>query len=174
MNYRLATEHDLAGLAEMRWSFRTEDGAGHAVIERAEFLEACIEFLRQGLAEGRWAYWIAERQGEIISHICVQRVGKVPKPERLGDEFGYVTNVYTKPAYRGQGIGTELMARVTAWARREGLDTLIVWPSEQSAGFYGRAGFSALNTVLELELRSEEGWNDPGRGWAGGGTDCGC
>ena len=39
----------------------------------------------------------------------------MPKPERLDDAYGYVTNVYTRSGYRGQGIGSELMERVVAW-----------------------------------------------------------
>ena len=156
MNYRLATEGDLTDLAEMRWDFRTENGASHVVVGKDEFIKTCTEFLKQGLVEGRWAYWVAERQDEIVCHIFVQRVRKVPKPERIGDEYGYVTNVYTKPTYRRQQIGSELMKRVEAWARGEDLDTLIVWPSEEGVSFYEQAGFTAQNAILEYELRPEE------------------
>jgi len=33
-------------------------------------------------------------------------------------EFGYVTNVYTQPAHRDQGIGRVLMQDVQQWARK--------------------------------------------------------
>jgi hypothetical protein len=35
------------------------------------------------------------------------------------------------------------------------LDTLIVWPSEESVTFYERAGFTGENEVLEHLLRVE-------------------
>jgi GNAT superfamily N-acetyltransferase len=136
MIYRLATVRDLTDLAEMRWEFRMENGAVHAVFGRDEFVKACAEFFRQALAERRWVFWIAEDQGRIVSHIFVQRVRKVPKPERLHDEYGYVTNVYTVPAFRRKGICTKLMKKVIAWAAEKGSDTLIAWPSEKSVGFY--------------------------------------
>ena len=78
---------------------------------------------------------------------------KVPKPNRLDDALGYVTNVYTRPAYRGQGICTQLMANVLQWASEHDLESLIVWPSEASVGFYERAGFRGSPDMLEYEVR---------------------
>ena len=56
--------------------------------------------------------------------------------QSLDDALGYVTNVYTRPAYRGRGIGTRLMSHVLQWAREHDLESLIVWPSETSVRFY--------------------------------------
>lgn len=121
--------------------------------DRASFLQACATFLRKGLREQRWTYWVAHQESLIVSHIYIQRVPKVPKPNRLDDALGYVTNVYTRPAYRGQGIGTQLMAQVLHWAREHDLESLIVWPSETSVGFYQRAGFRGNPDMLEYEVR---------------------
>jgi GNAT superfamily N-acetyltransferase len=151
--YRMATEADVDDLALMRWDFRLEEAPGATRHDRATFLEACAAFLRQGLAEQRWTYWVAQQDSQIISHIYIQRVPKVPKPNRLDDALGYVTNVYTRPAYRGQGIGTQLMTHVLAWAREQDLESLIVWPSETSVRFYARAGFQGSSDMLEYEVR---------------------
>ncbi|NLG51262.1 MAG: GNAT family N-acetyltransferase [Chloroflexi bacterium] len=156
MTYRLAHESDLIELAHMRWDFRAEEEPAPGDLSRESFVAACVEFLRQSLCEGRWAYWLAEREGQIVAHVCVQRVAKIPKPSRLQDAWGYVTNVYTRPAYRGQGIGTALLERVKAWAAQEGLELLIVWPSEASVAFYQHAGFTAQNDIMECLLRPDE------------------
>jgi GNAT superfamily N-acetyltransferase len=153
MQYRIATDKDLAQLAELRWDFRSEDGTEQPVVDREEFVEACIELLKQGLASGIHTYWIAEQAGEIISQVFVHRIDLVPRPCKIRDQFGYITNNHTKPAYRNQGIGSELMRRVTQWARDEDLELLIVYPSEEAVTFYERAGFCAENDVMELKLR---------------------
>jgi GNAT superfamily N-acetyltransferase len=153
MNYRLAMENDLIALAEMRWDFRMEDNGIIPVVSRQDFMDACASFLSRGLADGRWAYWVAELEGEIVSHIYIQRIYKVPKPNRLQDAYGYVTNVYTRPAYRGQGIGSELLRHVLDWAKEQDLECLIVWPSERSVAFYERAGYTAAHEILEREIR---------------------
>ncbi|MBO0797263.1 MAG: GNAT family N-acetyltransferase [Blastocatellia bacterium] len=156
MNYRTAGEGDLRVLAEMRWDFRTEGVSSHPPISKTAFIEACVAFLERGLTAGRWIYWVAESEGKIVSHIFIQRIETVPNPDRLEDEYGYVTNVYTKPAYRGVGIGAELMLRAKQWAERENLETLIVWPSEESVSFYERAGFTPQNDMLECKIRSDD------------------
>ena len=151
--YRVAAEADVDELAQMRWDFRLEEAPGVTRHDQVTFLDACTAFLRRGLAEQRWTYWVAQEDMQIVSHIYIQRVPKVPKPNRLDDALGYVTNVYTRPAYRGKGIGTQLMNHVLQWAREQDLESLIVWPSETSVGFYERAGFRGSPDMLEYLVR---------------------
>lgn len=151
--YRLAGADDLAELAEMRWDFRMEESEGVAANDKTTFLRACIAFLQRGLTTGTWAYWIAVVDGQIVSHIYVCKMQKVPKPNKLDDADGYVTNVYTRRAYRSLGIGSELMAHVKAWAKEQDYNQLFVWPSEASVPFYGRAGFVGHSDVMEFEVR---------------------
>ena len=151
--YRMATEADVDELALMRWDFRLEEAPGATVHDQASFLEACAAFLREGLREQRWTYWIAQQDDQIVTHIYIQRIPKVPKSNKLDDALGYVTNVYTCPAYLGQGIGTQLMTHVLQWAREHDLESLIVWPSEPSIGCYERAGFRGSSDMLEYEVR---------------------
>jgi GNAT superfamily N-acetyltransferase len=153
IEYRVATEADVDVLAQMRWDFRMEETDGQAANDKPTFLTACTDFLRQGLLNGDWTYWVAAVDGQIVSHIFVQRITKVPKPNRLKDADGYVTNVYTRPVYRGQGIGSELLRYVTAWAKEQDLGTLFVWPSERSVSYYERAGFVGYSTLMEYEVR---------------------
>lgn len=154
MKYRIADEGDVITLAEMRWEFQTEDNDAAPVVSKTEFVEFCSDFLRQGLLQKHRVYWIAELDGEIVSHIFVQRVRGVPRPTWLTNAYGYVSNVYTKPAYRRQGIGTELMQQVLSWAKQQEIDVLIVSISEASLTFYERAGFTAKNEWMECVVRN--------------------
>lgn len=157
MNYRLAVEEDLPQLAELRWNFRTElqPPAGVVVkpsIPKEEFLPACAEFFRQGLRCNQWAFWIAEQDGQVISQVCIQRIHKVPRPNHLHPQMGYITNVYTRPEYRNQGIGAHLMQCACDWAKQEGLDSLVLWPAKGREAFYKRAGFDPSKAV-ERDMR---------------------
>jgi len=151
MIYRLAGEADLPALAQMRWDFRNEFKPQDTMPE-AEFLPGCLDFLRQGFASGRWAYWIAEEDGQIVAQAFVQIVPKLPDLYHFERGFGYVTNVYTRPVYRNQGIGAKLMEHLQAWADEHDLEFLILWPTERAVPFYGRAGFHPAKRILEYRL----------------------
>lgn len=162
MNYRIATHEDLTQLSELRWDFRAEDGDEIPVVGRNEFIKACVSFLKQGLENGYHVYWLAEENMEIVAHIFVHKIDMVPRPCKIHDQFGYITNNYTKPEYRSRDIGSELMRKVLEWAKTEDLELLIVYPSERAVSFYERAGFSLENEVMELRLREfySSEWTD--------------
>jgi GNAT superfamily N-acetyltransferase len=104
------------------------------------------------LESGQMTVWIAESDGEIIANMFVEQIVKVPKPSKLDDRFGYVTNVHARETYRNQGIGSELLKRLQAWALEQDMEFLVVWPSERSVPFYQRAGFIGRD-ALEFEVR---------------------
>ena len=153
MIYRLADESDFEQLAGLRWDFRMEDDGEHASMGKVEFVARCVEFLRRGSNSGYHTYWIAEDSGEIVAQIFVHMIDMVPRPCKLEDRFGYITNNYTRPQYRNRGIGSGLLKRVVEWSRDEDLELLIVYPSELAVPFYQRGGFTMENEVMELRLR---------------------
>jgi N-acetylglutamate synthase-like GNAT family acetyltransferase len=87
----------------------------------------------------------------VVSHIYLALVDKVPRPTRANRKIGYMTNVYTRPANRGSGIGTELLNAVTAWADTNDVELIVVWPSETSTEFYARNGFAPPADLLVWE-----------------------
>lgn len=152
MNFRLAKPEELKQLAQLRWDFR-EEGGEIPALPKNEFIDACVQFLEKGMRDESRAYWVAEENGEIISHIFVQKFDLVPRPCRIHDQCGCVTNNYTRPGYRGQGIGSTLMQHVKQWAKEQDLELLITWPSDEAIRFYERAGFNSKNEIMELKLR---------------------
>ncbi|GKX64748.1 GNAT family N-acetyltransferase [Inconstantimicrobium mannanitabidum] len=151
MVFRLATESDLETLAEMRWQHEYEE-TNNFNITKDEFISHCKVFLKEGLESNTWVYWIAEEEGSIIANIYVNRIRKVPKPQKLFAEIGYITNVHTKEEYRNKGTGTELLNKVKHWAVENEIELLFLWPSKKSVNYYERQGFSMKNEILELEL----------------------
>lgn len=155
MIYRLAGEADLPALAQMRWAFRSEHELPADAMPEAEFLPGCLDILRQSLASGRWAFWIAEDGGQIIAQAFVQVVPKLPDLYHLERGFGYVTNVYTRPEYRNKGVGAQLMEHLQAWALERSLEFLILWPSKRAVPFYIRAGYHPAERVMERRLQED-------------------
>lgn len=141
MNVRLAQPQDIEQLVRLRRDFTLEDDP-QAEAELAEGYEGrCRTFLDEALAGDRWRIFVAEADGEVVSHAYVELVDKVPRPTPEAAQWGYVTNVYTIPAERDKGIGAAILDAVTAWADSAGLELLVVWPGDESRPFYARHGF---------------------------------
>lgn len=149
--YRLGVERDIEMLAEMRWQHENEE-EGPFEMSKSDFMNRCGVFLKEGLKAGEWTYWIAEHEGIIISNIFVRTIKKVPRPQEMVSQIGYVTNVYTRAEYRNKGIGSNLLEKVKSWATDNDIELLFVWPSEQAVGFYERQGFKNRNEIMELIL----------------------
>lgn len=115
---RKAQLKDIERLIKMRWDFTVEyDDKG--IINDTEFIdfhEECKNFLVDALNGQQWVIWIAEVNGEIVSHIYMQLIQKVPRPGRITHPFGYMTNVYTEKINRGKGIGSKLIAHINNWS----------------------------------------------------------
>lgn len=151
----MANEADVHGLVTLRWEWRHKDGTEDMSVHKQEFLQECADFLKKGLQDGTWVYWLAVEDREIIASICVKRIRKAPTPHKLHGEIGYLTNTYTKPEYRNQGIGAQLLDELASWCKDQGMELLFVWPGERSGSFYARQGFSRENDILELVLNPE-------------------
>ncbi len=153
MIYRQAIRSDIPRLAQMRWDFRIE--LAHEAIApdaKAPFMQVMLEFLDEAIDNGRWGIWVAEENGVIISNVYIQRIRKIPRPIRLNAEMGYLTNMFTYPDYRGQGIGAELIKYALEWARSLNLETVILWPAEGREEFYRRGGFEHEKEAMTQEL----------------------
>ena len=153
MNFRQVIPSDFPRLAEMRWDFRT------ALLTeplppgtREAFLPVMLDFLEDAFRSGQWMMWVAEQDGLIVSHVYIERIRKVPRPTSFDAEYGYLTNMYTVPALRGQGIGAELLRQAVAWAREQHLEMIILWPARGREAFYQRGGFVPEPEALSQEL----------------------
>lgn len=151
---RLANFRDIDQLVQMRWDFTVEDDESGKIKESSfgEFYQECRTFLKKALDEEKWSIWVAEYEGRVVSHMYVELVSKVPRPGRITYPFAYLTNVYTVPEHRGQGIGGKLMAAVNDWARQQKHEFIIVWPSEEGEEFYRRYGYTSVTDPMILHL----------------------
>jgi GNAT superfamily N-acetyltransferase len=138
---RLASKDDIEQLVEMRRDFTFEDVKSNEEIARPEYEDDCRAFLSEAISSGRWHIWVAEMDGKIIAHNFLALIDKVPRPISENARIAYLTNVYTRPDFRGQGIGAELIRAAQADAREASVELVIVWPSDESVEFYKREGF---------------------------------
>lgn len=138
---RVASVDDVAELTELRRSFTFEDATDRQAV-RDDFEESFARIVGRGIASGHWVVWLAEVDGAIVSHVFVRAIEKIPRPTFELGAIGYVTNVYTRPEFRGRGIGRRVLDAVINWALEADVELLMVWPSETSVDHYTRHGFA--------------------------------
>ena len=148
--FRPATPQDLQQIGDLRWRLRTEDTNGSDPLQRAAFIRAFVNDQTQSTPFLRW---VAEANGGLIAVMSIARVPKLLAPHEGASAPGYLTNCYTLPSFRGCGVGGRLLSIITDWAREQGFELQLVWPSDESYNFYGRFGFKDLRDPLVLPLK---------------------
>src|ERR1700741_4719056 len=72
--------------------------------------------------------------------------------KRHDEATGEVKRMYTRPSHRGMKIGAEIVGRVEALARQEGLKRLVLETGDRHPAawtVYERAGFTRCGAVLD-------------------------
>ena len=148
IDVRDATPADAAALAELRWEFRA--GRDPAVEGHDAFIDRCVAWMQRELRSGDpWRAWVAVRGGRIVGQVWVDLLRKVPNPIGERERHVYVSNLYVQPSERG-GVGTALLQNVIEWARVNGVDRIVLWPSPKSVTLYRRHGFTRDGDIMEL------------------------
>ena len=106
---------------------------------------------RAWLTEDVLDAWVAERQGTILGHVAIARVGTGAASAmrwrevtgRSTDDLALVSRFFVRLPERGQGIGTALLAAAVAGARARGMVPVAdaVNPSRFGAPIYAHHGW---------------------------------
>jgi predicted N-acetyltransferase YhbS len=78
---------------------------------------------------------------EIVGHVFVQFVEKIPNPVPEAETLAYLTNLYVAPPLRNQGIGALLLRAALAACDAMDVETVFLRPSAGSVPLYRRHGF---------------------------------
>jgi GNAT superfamily N-acetyltransferase len=140
---RLATLGDVESLINLRIQLLEADKAGFDDLLRV--------WLRIHLAEGSFLAWIAEDGGTVVAASGLTVLDRPPYPGNPRGLDGYVTNMYTLPAYRRQGPARQLLEVIIAHARRVGIKLLFLEASREGQPLYEQFGFR-LTRGMELML----------------------
>jgi GNAT superfamily N-acetyltransferase len=117
---RRRRDHDLGAAARLLRVVSNEDG----------YPSTCPEHPRAWLADvGVLDAWVVERQGELLGHVAVSRVGTDPVSalrwrEVMGrdpSDLGGVSRMYVRARVRREGIGSALLDAAVTDIRRRGL-----------------------------------------------------
>ena len=135
MHKRPANENDIPILVELRKRQLMDEGEG---VPSDRHL---AHYFTASMAEGSFAAWVMEEEGEIIATGGVCFYALPPTYRNPTGRTAYVTNMYTKNEYRRRGIAAELLGLAIAEAKARGCGVVRLHASEEGRSIYQRAGF---------------------------------
>jgi GNAT superfamily N-acetyltransferase len=150
LRIRIATSADWNALAEMRYQFRTE--VGSPLESKARFVRRCTSWMKKAFgADSRaWHCWVIDDGKQLLGHVWVQLIEKMPNPVNEPEAHAYLTNFYIVPEMRGRGLGRKLLNKALSWCRTKDVDAVILWATDESKSLYRRCGLVEPADILEL------------------------
>jgi ribosomal protein S18 acetylase RimI-like enzyme len=158
---RTARAADARTLAARRYEFRRAYASPGERESEAVFVRRCAAWMRRALRDRRrWRCWVAvaahaaanaDAKADIIGHVWLQTIDKVPNPGAEAERHAYITNLYVQPAFRG-GIGQRLLAAAMDWCKARRMDSVILWPTDDSRSLYARHGFGVSGDLFDARL----------------------
>lgn len=153
VTYRAATVHDLETVAGLRWEMETERDDRRQRQSREAFVADYFEDTRDAIAQGTHRVWLAEVDGVAIACVLLVWWAMPPHIGEAHRKRGFVSSVYTRPAYRRQGISRALMTLLIDEARALRVHRLVLWASAMGQPLYDSLGFIPCRGMeLNLEL----------------------
>jgi GNAT superfamily N-acetyltransferase len=160
---RRATSRDAAILSELRAALFDEIGrhsaaaaatasASDAVAPPA-FASTCVAAFTRLLDADLARAWLAETDdGERVGTAVLLLFPRLPTPALAPEREGYLLNVFTRPAWRGQGVAGALVCAAVAEARALGLARVRLHTTAAGEPVYASAGFRLRSDEMELRF----------------------
>ena len=148
MTYQKLTLEQVDALLAMRILQLTEEGT--------ENPEALLPGLRHyydtHMADGTFVSWAAICEGELVAVSGMSFVEKPPYGDNPSGKIGLLSGMYTRKAYRRQGIAKALLDRVIEEARQYGCGTVQVTASQMGRLLYTDYGFQQSEKFMQIFL----------------------
>lgn len=108
------------------------------------------EYYRSALPSGEHIACFAADCAQIIGcgGLCLYR--EMPSPENPSGRCAFLMNIYTRPAFRGQGTGRKIVDWLVGQAKRQGITKIYLNAAPRARPLYARAGFVDMQGYMEL------------------------
>ncbi|MEC1069667.1 GNAT family N-acetyltransferase [Priestia megaterium] len=148
MKFRKATVNEIDQLIYLRKKQLVDEG-----IEPNQEIDTELkEFFTNKMSDGSLVEWVVEDNNEIIATGAIVFFEFPPTYTNKSGKKAYVTNMYTKESYRGQGIATKLLTKLVAEAKTAGIIKIWLGASKLGRPVYKKFGFKETDEWLELDI----------------------
>ena len=149
---RRATSDDIDLLTQMRLEMRRERETVPLEMPEEDFEKAVRSFFATTVADATFISFIAFCNGEAAacSGLSVQPLP--PSYSEPNGLRGYVTNMYTRRRWRGNGLATLLLDEIVSYCKSIGCDSIDLNASSAGRPVYLKYGFAEISGEMKLKL----------------------
>ncbi|WP_010650569.1 GNAT family N-acetyltransferase [Oceanobacillus massiliensis] len=148
MNYRKASIEDIDNLIGLRKIQLADEGIEPSLdIDKELYF-----FFKDKLDDGSLIQWVVEDNNKMIATGAVIIYEFPPSYTNPSGKKAYITNMYTREDYRGQGIATSLLAKLVDETKNADVTKLWLGASKLGRPVYKKFGFKETDEWLELDL----------------------
>ena len=151
MKFRKAASADIPLLCALRTQQLVDEGQD----PRPDITSAMETYFRDALARDLLVEFLAVENGRIAATGAVSFLQFPPAFSNPTGLVAYVTNMYTVPAFRGQGLATRLLVLLERACRERGVARMLLAASSQGERVYRRYGFQPEGNWFGLWLKDQ-------------------
>ena len=138
--YSIATKEDIDELIRMRIEYMIDDFGSVSDEERKGMETQLPDYFNRKLGTELVAF--VAKDGDRIVSVAYLHIIEMPANSiLLNGLYADVLSVYTEPAYRGQGICTQLMKNLVEYGRERGLGRIDLSATDAGYPIYAKVGF---------------------------------
>lgn len=125
--------------------FAIPPGTDTSALQRAN-----REYYLHALPKGEHIACFAETGGETVGcgGICLQQ--EMPSPDNPTGLCAYLMNIYVRPAFRKQHVGTAIVLWLVEQARERGIGKIYLETSDTGRTMYRHLHFEEMKDMLKL------------------------
>ena len=149
---RQAGSADIEVLVQLRMEMRRERETCQLPIPETDFEELLRKYFFGAVNDGSFVSFIAWRGEMPVGCSGLSVVALPPAYGDLSGKKGYITNMYTRKEFRGQGIARKLLDRLKLFAAEAGCSTLALNASDAGYPVYKKYGFEDVSGEMKLKI----------------------
>ena len=143
-----ANNNDIIELIKLRIEFLKENNNVSYSEEDYISIEKNLRtYFIEHLSNNEYISWVAVIENEIIATSGLSFHNLPPSMINPTGRIAYIMNMYTKPSYRRQGIGTELFIRIIEEAKVLGYKKIELHATANGISIYKKQGFKEHTTI---------------------------
>lgn len=109
-------------------------------------------YFDSALSDKSLVVWVADDDGVVVSTVCFCLCRFAPRFENPSGLVAYMTNVFTIPNYRRQGIVSKLVHEAIDDLKTQGIRKILLHSSDMAKSMYESLGFVEGKNYMSINI----------------------